>query len=210
MRNRLRSFILPSMLLLCAFAFAYPAKAAAQQSPLAAAAPSTPIAIDLQADRQLLTPVSKNWRFHGGDDPHWADPGFDDSQWKVFQPREDWTAQGYSTKDDLLWFRFQLKVPPDQASLVLLMPRIDMAYQVFANGQLVGQAGSLPPESPLSPESASRVFTLPVLNSAKPMVVAVRLWHDPRLTGIAETDLLGNAYVGGSGPTETIFELSKA
>jgi hypothetical protein len=210
MRDRLRRFILPSLLLLCTFPPAYPVKAAAQQSPLAVAAPSTPSAIDLQADRQLLTPVGKNWRFHAGDDPHWADPGFNDSVWKVFQPREDWTAQGYSTKDDLLWFRFQLKVPPDQASLVLLMPRIDMAYQVFANGQLVGQAGSLPPESPLSPESASRIFTLPVLDSAKPMVVAIRLWHDPRLTGIAETDLLGNAYVGGSGPTVTIFELSKA
>ena len=166
--------------------------------------------IDLQADRQLVTPVGKNWRFHAGDDLRWAEPGFDDSAWTVLQPREDWTEQGYSTKDNLLWLRFKLKAPPKQASLVLLMPKMDVAYQIFADGEMVGQAGRLPPESPLSPVSAARVFTVPVKNAEEPVVVALRLWHDPRLTGIGATHLNGNTYAGASKPLLALFGLSNA
>jgi hypothetical protein len=30
--------------------------------------------------------LSKNWRVYAGDDPAFASPGFDDSQWKFFDP----------------------------------------------------------------------------------------------------------------------------
>jgi hypothetical protein len=104
--------------------------------------------IDLQADRQMVTPISRNWQFCGGDDARWADPDFDASNWKILQPTADWDTQGFAAVDHLAWFRFRLRVPASMPSLLLVMPRLDMAYQIFADGKLAGQVGSLPPERP--------------------------------------------------------------
>jgi hypothetical protein len=83
--------------------------------------------IDLQTDRQMVTPVSRNWRFCGGDDSRWAAPDFDDSKWKVLQPTAEWEAQGFAALHNLAWFRFRLTVPAGMPSLVLLIPRLGMA-----------------------------------------------------------------------------------
>jgi hypothetical protein len=173
--------------------------------------------IDIQADRQMVTPVSTTWRFHGGDDPAWAQPGFDDSAWKTLQPTTDWAEQGYAEQNDLGWFRFRLKVPASLPSLVLLMPKVDRAYQIFADGRLAGQAGKLPPEHPYSPISTTRLFTLPLDGAkllpggdSKEVVVAIRLWQDSRLAGILTGVMYGRTYVGGSRPMATIFALSNA
>ena len=32
---------------------------------------------------QSIVPLTGPWKFHVGDDPRWADPHFDDSQWET-------------------------------------------------------------------------------------------------------------------------------
>ncbi|HEX6863691.1 MAG TPA: SpoIIE family protein phosphatase, partial [Thermoanaerobaculia bacterium] len=52
------------------------------------------------------------WRFHPGDDPRWADPAFDDSEWELVEPllpprgrpRDGWPGTG--------WFRRHVRVEP--------------------------------------------------------------------------------------------------
>jgi len=52
------------------------------------------------------------WRFHPGDDPRWADPAFDDSDWELVEPlllprgrpRDGWPGTG--------WFRRHLRIEP--------------------------------------------------------------------------------------------------
>jgi hypothetical protein len=34
---------------------------------------------------QSVVALTGPWKFHVGDDPGWADPGFDDSQWEQFE-----------------------------------------------------------------------------------------------------------------------------
>ena len=51
---------------------------------------------NLQTDHENITSLDGLWRFHTGDDPQWADPKFDDSQWKLLRSDESWTTQGYS------------------------------------------------------------------------------------------------------------------
>ena len=34
------------------------------------------------------------WRFHRGDDPRWADPSFDDSDWQAISLSQPLTSQG--------------------------------------------------------------------------------------------------------------------
>jgi len=50
---------------------------------------------DLNAGRQPLTSLDGLWRFHTGDDPQWANPSFDDSQWPLLRSDESWAVQGY-------------------------------------------------------------------------------------------------------------------
>jgi len=54
--------------------------------------------------------LSVGWQYHAGDDPRWADPTFDDSQWEPLStllvrdhlPKDGWPGQG--------WFRLRLEV----------------------------------------------------------------------------------------------------
>ena len=46
----------------------------------AAAQTRTPGVFDLDKDREPMVVLNGTWRFHPGDDAHWADPEFDDSQ----------------------------------------------------------------------------------------------------------------------------------
>lgn len=61
----------------------------------------------LFADNIINLGDRDGWRFHPGDDLHWADPGFDDSDWimlkpsGLFDPIPDSLWQGYG------WFRYR-------------------------------------------------------------------------------------------------------
>ena len=178
---------------------------------------TAPISIDVDEERLLVAPVSKNWRFHAGDDPNWANPGFDDSSWRILQPTENWDSQGFSAINNMAWFRFRIGVPDKTQSLLLLMPSMGMSYQVFSNGVLAGQAGHLPPEKPQVYSSAQRVFTLPLRNAqliptshSKELLIAVRIWKDPRLAALTPNVLQGTVYVGSPASLGTLFSLSKA
>ncbi len=168
--------------------------------------------IDLKAERLSMTPVDATWRFHAGDDPRWAQPGFDDAAWKTLQPGADWVDQGYPREGGIAWFRFQLRVPPNTSSLVLQLPRIEKSFQLFADGTCIGQVGTLPPEAPEAATGAARVFTLPVhaAASARPLTIALRLWQSPRLVGVSPNVLLGPAYAGDPATVLRQFSLGKA
>ena len=106
------------------------------------------------------------WQFAPGDSPWqngvpvWAQPGFDDAQWATMDltPKAGsvdlingtsgfvpgWTARGYPNLDGNAWYRLRLRVTDEQNSqpLALKMPSdVDDAYQVYVNGQYLGQFG---------------------------------------------------------------------
>jgi serine phosphatase RsbU (regulator of sigma subunit) len=78
------------------------------------------------------------WRFHGGDDPLWAAPGWDDSDWGIVDPllppaelpAGGWTGVG--------WFRRHLRLGPDLAGTSLTL-RVEApgAARVFLDGEPV-------------------------------------------------------------------------
>jgi signal transduction histidine kinase len=93
----------------------------------------------------------REWRFHPGDDPSWADPRFDDSDWRLLKPRFEadslervgWTGIG--------WFR--IRVMADSASRdwtpLLLLSHQTGATEVYLNGKYVYRLGKPSPESEL-------------------------------------------------------------
>jgi len=95
-------------------------------------------AADLEGSAVAL---AKAWRFHPGDDPAWAEPGFDDDGWPRIDPRleelpADWPGIG--------WFRRRVRVDEDLEGTVIgfriLHPG---ASEIYVDGELVARSGTV-------------------------------------------------------------------
>ncbi len=120
------------------------------------------------------------WRFHTGDNPAWARPNFDDSQWPLFRSDEDWGTQGYKGYSGFAWYRLQVVVPPGERDLSLVLPPILTSYQVFVDGKLVNTVGRMPPDG-TGTITFPTIVPLPIGASRGPrsITIALRVWHWP-------------------------------
>ena len=147
---------------------------------------------DIEKDRVSMTVLDGLWRFHTGDDPRWADPGFDDSSWALLRSNASWSSQGYKDYGGMAWYRFQVIVPDHRQPLALFMRRFMTSYEVFAGGRLIGQYGGLPPHQRADSGDRVQVFVIPsdVAVPGEPLQIAIRAWHWTRW-----------AMFSGGGPT---------
>jgi cephalosporin-C deacetylase len=97
--------------------------------------------------------LKHEWRFNTGDDQAWAEPGFDDSSWRMMEAGTGWENQGLGTYDGFAWYRQQVMVPESlkkeanqYGGLVLYLGRIDDCDISYWNGEVIGQTGKMPPE----------------------------------------------------------------
>ena len=95
--------------------------------------------------RESVASLDGLWRFHTGDNPAWADPIFNDSNWPLIRSDESWMTQGYPDYGGYAWYRFTIQVPDGNKPLALLLPGIFTGYRVFANGKLIDGEGSIVP-----------------------------------------------------------------
>lgn len=91
----------------------------------------------------------KEWKVKPGDDPRWAAPEFDDSEWAPSSwPRRHNTAQQFFA--GVRWYRVTVDLPPNFANtgLGIGLPPIDEVFDVFVNGVRIGTYGNWgpPPE----------------------------------------------------------------
>lgn len=90
-------------------------------------------------------PIAGTWPFHTGDDPAWAQAGFDDSAWKPIKPTEVWEEQGYKDYNGVAWYRKRVVIPSslksqlDHGALLLALGMIDDDDQTYLNGKLIGE-----------------------------------------------------------------------
>lgn len=184
----MRRAVLMLSLLLCCSAGRVPAQApptAATPAPTPAPAPGAPLAVTLGDSAVELGGL---WKFHTGDDPAWREPGFDDSSWPTLDltPSDasgmvpGWTATGYPNHSGFAWYRLHVDVSGAKHGLALKMPAAaDDAYQVFVNGQLIGNLGKFRDDSRVIAYSTlPREFRLPKSMRNGPLVIAVRMWMD--------------------------------
>ncbi|HEX4299693.1 MAG TPA: glycoside hydrolase [Gammaproteobacteria bacterium] len=160
----------------------------------AAAPPASPTALG----RSMMS-LDGPWKFHTGDDPHWADPGFDDSSWEgmdlsappdandgdvgIGPYTSGWNSKGHPAYQGYAWYRIHVAVtPPAGETLALLGPwAVDSVYQAYGNGMLLGGVGDF---SGMTPTAYGyhypRLFTLPPgVASGGKLVVAIRVWAGP-------------------------------
>ena len=93
-------------------------------------------------------PLDGPWQFHLGDNPAWASPSFDDSQWEQLTADQSWGAQTHPSYTCYAWYRRTIRITPAPGAgpdFALLIPAIDDAYQLYWNGVEIGHLGTLPP-----------------------------------------------------------------
>jgi phosphoserine phosphatase RsbU/P len=112
--------------LLSALALVLAASALAAQSPPAAQTPSQP---DLHPD---LIEIGGGWYLHQGDNPAFAQPGFDDTGCKTL----DIDNMGPATTG-WRWYRKHLRLGPGNPDLTLLIEGGDGTYELYVNGVFV-------------------------------------------------------------------------
>jgi hypothetical protein len=130
-------------------------------------------------DREPIASLDGEWRFHPGDDPLWSQPDFDDNGWTLIGTGQSWYTQGFPHLDGFAWYRATIQIPDKPQDLSLLVPYVVTSYQVFADGQLLGGVGAMPPEKhPVGQFRVWAVYHLPPTTShTRTVVLAFRVWH---------------------------------
>lgn len=153
---------------------------------------------DLEKDRVPMAVLDGPTKFHPGDDPGgklgWASPNYDDSSWTLMNSDKGWNVQGYENLTGFAWYRFYVALPPQHRRLALYIPGIDTSYEVYANGEKIGQMGGLPPH-PMIQARTREVFPLPE-KLAGSAVIALRVWRSPFFVGFSDAGLAGPPRIG--------------
>ncbi len=150
------------------------------------------------------------WKFHVGDNPSWAQPDFDDSNWEdvdLTRGRNGlavgWTARGHAGYSGYAWYRLQANIQGAERSLALEMPdNFDDAYQVFVNGERIGEFGRFTKHGVTAYGALPTAFRLPKGVRDGKVNIAIRMWMDsatpfnsPDAGGLREPPVLGYAAV---------------
>ncbi len=116
-------------------------------------------------------------RFRVGDDPRWADPAFDDSDWQPISGRE------LPARSGIYWVRWRLRarpVPPLRPPDGLLL-KVVASYDLYWDGRLIGRSGRVSADADdESPGFVDTLFQLPPdLLGPGEHIVALRMssWH---------------------------------
>ena len=126
------------------------------------------------------------WRFQMGDDPRWAEPGFDDSNWLAVTLGKSLAEQGFETYAGYAWYR--IRIQPQQLHFggtaenlplhLLITPHTTGQLAVYINGVEAGHSRGMT-DSPKMYESPAFDVPLPQANPGDSMVVAIRSWAAP-------------------------------
>ena len=116
------------------------------------------VLVDTALATQFELNLDQDWVMKTGDNPAWARPGFEDSDWKPIEIGKVWEAVGYPGYDGYAWCRAKLTIPGtwrndprireagDDAALVLQLGYIDDVDVTYFNGQEIGSTGTMPPD----------------------------------------------------------------
>jgi signal transduction histidine kinase/CheY-like chemotaxis protein/HPt (histidine-containing phosphotransfer) domain-containing protein len=130
--------------------------------------------------------LAGRWRFHPGDDPAFAQPGFDDALWTEIRVPGGWGVQGNAGVSGIAWYRATVDARASQRSedaLGVTLGNVDSAYELFAGGRRIGAVGGMPPDP--RPEYDRHATYLIPRESIAPdgrLVLALRVWKAPFTT----------------------------
>jgi hypothetical protein len=80
----------------------------------------------------------QGWRVHAGDEPAYAEPGFDDSSWQTIDFGKN--IQGPAAEGHWRWFRKRVALPAQPGPIDLLLVGTTGGFEVYVDGRRVGPA----------------------------------------------------------------------
>jgi hypothetical protein len=85
------------------------------------------------------------WRFKQGDNLDWKEFNFSDTGWQNIMVPAYWETQGIMDYDGFAWYRKKVIIPEKfrGQNLIIFLGKIDNVDEVYFNGSLVGQTGSI-------------------------------------------------------------------
>jgi len=143
------------------------------------------------------------WNFLLADNLQYADPAFDDSQWKTLNVPVPWGKQGYYAKSGIAWYRLKLQLAKESASanqeIGIAIGKVADSYELYVNGKLLGRAGSLPPK-PQVDYDREKTYIIPgnLLTSHNPVVICLRVWKDRTTSPLDGGPFEGSFQIGPS------------
>ncbi|MEM9822872.1 MAG: hypothetical protein AAF985_17465, partial [Bacteroidota bacterium] len=131
----------------------------------------------------------EDWKFKTGDDPGWASPDFDDSDWATIKGNTIYENQGYDGYNGYSWYRIKFQLPNSlrdasflKDSLRIIVARVDDIDATYLNGVNIGSTGRFPdhPEGALGFYDVLRRYVIaadhPAVKWDAENVIAVRVY----------------------------------
>jgi hypothetical protein len=178
---------------------------------------------------QSVVALNGPWKFRVGDDPRWADPSLDDSQWETVDLTptlqttlrgvpipgfvSGWSARGHAEYAGYAWYRLRVRISGAAGPLTLLGPEwFDDAFQVFAKGRLIGSSGDFNRRVPVPDYTFPATFTLPASAYAPgtegSTLIAFRFYMDAGSLGqIGTGGMHGPPRIGLPGAATAVWQL---
>jgi hypothetical protein len=228
----MRRFLLSVLLMSCLILEVHAQRASQPRAPKTPPAAASSAAATRVTLGQSVIALTGPWKFRVGDDPHWADPAYDDSKWESMDltPKAGssdpttgwsgyvpgWTVLGHPDYWGYAWYRIRVQLEPRPGEeFALAGPgNMDDVYQIFYNGVLLGSFGKFADNGdPTEYYSQPMMFHLPLTPGKGPqeVVLAFRVWMEPD-TLLKSPDAGGfhNApLLGDAGAISANYELSR-
>ncbi len=122
--------------------------------------------------------LPKESRFKFGDNPEWANPTFNDTDW-IHQP----LGKSFTKDSSYAWYRIKIVIPSNMKTstgkgIKLQLGKIDDVDQTYFNGRLIGETGSFPPKY-ITQWEKQRTYAIPdnMVRWDKENVIAVRIYN---------------------------------
>src|SRR6185437_8333612 len=123
------------------------------------------------------------WKFQAGDNPQWANAGFDDSKWQLADPGTDITKFSQVKNAGVGWLRLHIRADSAVArQRILAWVSQYSASEIYLDGKLIQQYGHIShdPAKTIAVTPAGELFELK-LKGGGTQVVAVRLGYQSRI-----------------------------
>ncbi len=147
------------------------------------------------ADWRSLADFRGSWSFTVGDDPEWANPATDISDWDRLNAPGEW-ERSYKGYNGYAWYRREFNIHnfPKTKTVTLFLGYIDDVDEVFVNGQKVGQTGDFFPNYKTAYD-IERQYVIPVnLLKESGNIIAIRVFDVKQSGGITRANRFGIYY----------------
>jgi hypothetical protein len=165
--------------------------------------------VDASAAGSLVS-LDAPWRLHFGDDPAYALPNFDDSQWMLHRIDKDWASAGRKGYAGYAWYRMRVILPKGNEPLAIAIYPPANAVEVYIDGALAGTMGRMRPKPDWTFLSEVYAIPVPAALHGRPVEIALRVW-EPQVwaTSVGVGAAILPSLLGTAGDVERIVGMAQ-